>query len=115
MARYNAAHRGAEEALFPVTAAVGLPVVAYTALRWGDLLRPTPDDPAGFAPPSPAECYRFVLAHPAVTAALMAPANAAELEADLRLLDDWRGLEPGRDAALRAHGDRVRRHAPSFP
>ena len=61
MIRYNAAHRGAEREVFPVTDALGLPVIAYTALRWGGLLRPTPDDPPGFVvPPAPA-WYRFVL------------------------------------------------------
>src|SRR5437763_610559 len=61
MIRYNAAHRGAEQEVFPVTDAMGLPVVAYTCLRWGALLRPTPDDPPGFvAPPAPA-WYRFAL------------------------------------------------------
>ena len=42
---YNAAHRGAETDVFPVTAALGMPVVAYTALRWGALMRPTREDP----------------------------------------------------------------------
>src|SRR5262249_18503246 len=48
MIRYNAAHRGAERDVFPMTAPRKLPVIAYTALRWGALLRPTPDDPPGF-------------------------------------------------------------------
>ena len=52
MVRYNAAHRGAERDVFPVTTARGLPVIAYTATRWGALLRPTPDDPPDFAPPA---------------------------------------------------------------
>ena len=53
MIRYNAAHRGAEREVFPVTDALGLPVIAYTALRWGALLRPTPEDPPGFVVPRP--------------------------------------------------------------
>src|SRR5690349_6498149 len=40
MIRYNAAHRGAEREVFPTTDALGMPVIAYTALRWGALLRP---------------------------------------------------------------------------
>src|SRR5262249_52411321 len=73
MIRYNAAHRGAEREVFPVTDALGLPVIVYTALRWGALLRPTPEDPTGFvAAPAPA-WSRFVLQSPAVTVALMAP------------------------------------------
>ena len=46
MIRYNAAHRGAERDLFPVTEALGMPVIAYTALRWRALMQPTPSDPA---------------------------------------------------------------------
>jgi len=33
MVRYNAAHRGAERDVFPATRPLGLPVIAYTALR----------------------------------------------------------------------------------
>ena len=61
MIRYNAAHRGAETDIFPVTGALRMPVVAYTALRWGALLRPTPDDPPGFVVPRAPDWYRFVL------------------------------------------------------
>lgn len=114
MVRYNAAHRGAEREIFPVTSALGLPVVTFTALRWGALLKPTPEDPPGFTPPAPGDCYRFCLANPAVSVVLAAPANRRELEDDLFLLDA--GQPPSGDelAALRAHGDRVRRHAGAF-
>jgi len=115
MIRYNAAHRGAEEEIFPVTDPLGMPVVAYTCLRWGALIRPTPDDPAGFRPPSAADCYRFVLCHPSVSIAIMAPNGRAELEEDLSILDDWRGLGEREYAALLAHGDRVHRYGGSFP
>src|SRR5688572_29286374 len=47
MIRFNAAHRGAEAEIFPVTQSLGLPVVTYTSLRWGALLEPTPADPPG--------------------------------------------------------------------
>ncbi len=115
MIRYNAAHRGAEAEVFPVTAGTGMPVVVYTCLRWGALLRPTPDDPPGFAvPPAPA-WYRFALQHPAVTVALMAPDDRAELEEDLTVLDAAGPLSAEEYEALAAHGRRVRRHAGSFP
>lgn len=114
MIRYNAAHRGAERDVFPVTTERRLPVVAFTCLRWGALLEPTPDDPPGFVAPRAADWYRFVLCQP-VAVALMAPDNASELAENLKLLDDWRGLHPDEREALLAHGDRVRRHAPSFP
>jgi predicted aldo/keto reductase-like oxidoreductase len=114
MIRYNAAHRGAEEDIFPVTTALRMPVVTYTALRWRALLAPTPDDPAGFQPPRAAECYRFCLSHPAVAVAVMAPANRRHLEENLQLLDDWRPMQSNEAHELRAHGDRVHRHASEF-
>jgi aryl-alcohol dehydrogenase-like predicted oxidoreductase len=115
MIRYNAAHRGAETEIFPVTTACGLPVVVYTCLRWEALLRPTPDDPPGFVvPPAPA-WYRFALQHPAATVALMAPENRAELDEDLQALRMGKPLPADEYEALAAHGQRVRRHAGSFP
>ncbi|HLY17477.1 MAG TPA: aldo/keto reductase [Bryobacteraceae bacterium] len=114
MVRYNAAHRGAEDDLFPVTSPRRIPVVTFTGLRWGALLKPTPDDPPGFRPPTPADCYRFCLANRNVAVALMAPANRGELENDLKLLEDWRAPTGAEMVAIRAHGERVRRHAGTF-
>jgi predicted aldo/keto reductase-like oxidoreductase len=114
MIRYNAAHRGAEQDVFPVTARLKMPVVAYTAQRWGALVEPTPHDPPDFTPPPAREWYRFALAHPAVSAVLMAPDGRQELEEDLKLLDDWRAPAPEELALLTAHGERVRQHAGKF-
>lgn len=114
MIRYNAAHRGAERDVFPATAPLGLPVIAYTALRWGALLRATPDDPPGFTVPRAPDWYRFVLQHPAVAVTLAAPRTRAELEEDLRVLDATCPLDDAAYAALAAHGDRVRRTAGVF-
>jgi aryl-alcohol dehydrogenase-like predicted oxidoreductase len=114
MVRYNAAHRGAEREVFPVTEPLVLPVVAYTALRWGALLRPTPDDPPGFAVPRAPAWYRFALQHPAVAVTLAAPHTRAELEEDLGVLDAAGPLGPEEYARLAGHGDRVRRHAGGF-
>jgi predicted aldo/keto reductase-like oxidoreductase len=115
MIRYNAAHRGAETEIFPVTEAFKVPVVAYTCLRWGALLETTPDDPPGFSMPHAREWYRFALANPAVAVALMAPNGRAELDADLQLLDDWRVPTPEEMQILRDHGDRAHQHAGGFP
>ena len=115
MVRYNAAHRGAERDVFPVTEARKIPVVTFTGLRWKALLKHTPEDPPGFTPPSAVDCYRFCLANPSVAVALAAPGNRKELEQDLALLDDWRAPDPDSNEALRAHGDRVRKHAGVFP
>jgi aryl-alcohol dehydrogenase-like predicted oxidoreductase len=114
MIRYNAAHRGAEREVFPVTQPLGLPVIAYTALRWGALLRPTPDDPPGFSVPPAPDWYRFVLQNPAVAVTLAAPQTRAELNEDLRVLQAQGPLTSEEYAALAEHGDRVRRHAGRF-
>jgi aryl-alcohol dehydrogenase-like predicted oxidoreductase len=114
MIRYNAAHRGAEREVFPTTQVHGVPVISYTALRWGALPRPTPDDPPGFAVPRPPAWYRFVLQHPAVAVTLAAPTTRAALEEDLQVLTATGPLGEDEYAALAAHGARVRRHAGRF-
>ena len=115
MIRYNAAHRGAEEEVFPVTEQQRLPVISYTGLRWGALLKPTPEDPPGFRPPPAPDWYRFTLCHPSVTVSLMAPNGRAELEENLKVLDDWHGLSRKEYGKLRDHGSRVQRHVRLFP
>jgi predicted aldo/keto reductase-like oxidoreductase len=115
MIRYNAAHRGAEQDVFPATRARGVPVVSFTALRWGALLKRTPEDPPEARPPSPADCYRFCLAQPAIAVVLAAPANRRELDHDLTLLERWSAPSPAELDRLREHGDRVRRHGGPFP
>jgi predicted aldo/keto reductase-like oxidoreductase len=115
MIRYNAAHRGAEREIFPVTDPLGLPIIAYTGLRWGALLRPTPDDPPGFQVPAAPAWYRFVLQCPSVTVALAAPHDRRELEEDLTVLDATGPLSPEDYERLAEHGRRVRRHAGGFP
>jgi aryl-alcohol dehydrogenase-like predicted oxidoreductase len=110
MIRYSAVHRGAERDIFPVTQPLGMPVIAYTALRWGALLRPTLDDPPGFAVPRAPAWYRFVLLHPAVAA----PQNRAELEEDLQVLATAGPLPDAEYSILSEHGERMRRHAGRF-
>jgi hypothetical protein len=60
------------------------------------------------------EWYRFCLSNPAVAVALMAPGNRRYLDENLRLLDDWRPPDSDQAELLRAHGDRVHRHASEF-
>jgi predicted aldo/keto reductase-like oxidoreductase len=115
MIRYNAAHRGAERDIFPVTDPLGLPVICYTCLRWGTLLQTTPEDPPGWQVPRAPAWYRFVLQNPSITVALTAPANRAELDEDLTVLSPWHPLSEPEYADLAAHGERVRRHEPHFP
>ncbi|HEY1860122.1 MAG TPA: aldo/keto reductase [Gemmataceae bacterium] len=115
MIRYNAAHRGAETEMFPVTDALKMPVVVYTCLRWGGLLRATPDDPPGFEAPRAPAWYRFALQSPSVAVALMAPENRAELEEDLTVLDAPGPLPAEEYQRLAEHGRRVRKHGGRFP
>jgi predicted aldo/keto reductase-like oxidoreductase len=115
MIRYNAAHRGAEREVFPATDALGMPVIAYTALRWGGLLGPTPEDPPGFVVPPASMWYRFVLQSPSVTVALTAPHDRAELDEDLRVLEAAEPMDAAEYERLAEHGRRVRAHAGNFP
>lgn len=80
MLRYNAAHRGAEREVFATLPERRPGVVAYTATRWGALLKPA----RGLAPMTAPECYRFALGHDAVDVALVGAKTYAELEADVR-------------------------------
>src|SRR5262249_35780706 len=111
MLSYSAAPRGAGAGVFPVPEAMGMPLVVYTCLRWGALLRPTPDDPPGFVVPRAPTWYRFALQHPSVAVALMAPDDRAELEEDLTGLHQPYPLGAGEYRCLEAHGPRGRRPA----
>jgi predicted aldo/keto reductase-like oxidoreductase len=115
MIRYNAAHRGAAKDIFPVTDSLRMPVIAYTALRWGALLKPTPNDPPGFAVPSAPSWYRFVLQSESIAVTLAAPQNRHELAEALEVLQATEPLTPAEYEQLASHGDRVRRYAGAFP
>jgi len=115
MVRYNAAHTGAERDVFPVTQRLNMPVVVYTCTRWTQLMKPTPFDPPNFSPPPAREWYRFALANPSVSVALMAPSNRKELDENLTLLDDWRLPTESEFEVLRQHGERVRKYRKWFP
>ena len=65
MMRYNAAHRGAEQDIFPHLADFHPGVVSYTATRWSYLLRRPRGWPKDGRIPTAAMCYRFVLSNPA--------------------------------------------------
>lgn len=85
MVRYNAAHPGAEEEVFPhLGARPG--IVSYTATSWGRLLD-TKRVPAGEPAPRGSDCYRFALTSPHVHLCLCGPGNGAQLEEALAALD----------------------------
>lgn len=85
--RYNAAHSGAEQDVFPAMAEGPRPgVVAYTATSWGQLL----DEkrmPAGERPLRASECYRFVLTNPDFDLCMTGPADAAQMREALSALE----------------------------
>ena len=83
MIRYNAAHRGAEQDIFPHLASFNPGVVSYTATRWTFLLRRPRSWPRDGRLPTSGMCYRFVLSNPHVHVCLSAPRNEKELLDDL--------------------------------
>jgi aryl-alcohol dehydrogenase-like predicted oxidoreductase len=98
MVRYNAAHVGAEQDVFPLLPTPSRPgVMVYTATRWGTLLGDVPGEERATA----ADCYRFVLHHPSVDVCITGPANAQELTAALTAAS----MPPMTDEAL----ERMRR------
>jgi aryl-alcohol dehydrogenase-like predicted oxidoreductase len=107
MTRYNMAHRGAEESVFPAALRAGVPIVAFTATRWGSLLTDHAGMPGGSSVPTALDCYRFVLQHPAVTVVLTAPSSRKELEENLHLLYEPIELSVEEMTTMRAFGDLV--------
>ncbi len=87
MIRYNAAHRGAEQDIFPHLSTHRPGIVGYTATRWTYLLRRPKTWPAGQPVPSAGLCYRFVLSNPNVHVCLTAPRSEKELAENLRALE----------------------------
>ncbi len=114
MIRYNAAHRGAEQEVFPVTVPLNIPVVTFTGLRWGTLLKSTAEDTPHTMPTTAQDCYRFVLSNRAVSVGLTAPNDRIELDENLNLLNDWCPLTEQEMKQLCDHGDRVHRTSGQF-
>ena len=86
--RYNAAHRGAETETFPHLDTPNRPgIVSFTATDWRKLLNPK-KMPPGSAPLTAAECYRFVLSHPAVDVCMMGAKNVEQMRENLKVLDE---------------------------
>jgi len=126
--RYNAANVGAEEDVFPYlpgTEMTGKPVqverssevaappsagpgiVAFTVLRWGDLLDPR-KMPPGKPPLTASECYRFALSNRNVHVAVAGPSSDEEMRHTLGVLKAG-PLDAEEMARVRAIGDHVYR------
>jgi aryl-alcohol dehydrogenase-like predicted oxidoreductase len=84
MHRFNMAHRKAAAEVFPSAVEAQTPIIAFTATRWGTLLKSHPNWPG--QPPTAADCYRFCLAQAAVQVVLTSPKTVAELNENLPVL-----------------------------
>jgi HEAT repeat protein len=84
MVRHSAAHRGTEQHIFPLAAALGVGLITFNNTCYGRLLRGQTGHPAVSA----ADCYRFSLAQPGVSACLSAPATLEQLEDTLAVVRD---------------------------
>ncbi len=114
MVRYNCAHPGAEQDVFPLleTDAASRPgVIAYNATRWGHLFDPAwvPD---GERTPDPVHLYRHALSHPAVDMVLTAPETQQQLEANLSTLEQG-ALNADESAWLARVGQHVHTRDPN--
>lgn len=105
MIRYNAAHPGAEQDIFPHLARRRPAVIAYTATAWRRLLRA----PRGWKGrvATAGDCYRFCLTSPHVDVVLVGPRSAADLRENLAALD-MGPLSPEEMAFMRELGKAVR-------
>lgn len=116
MIRYNAKHPGAEQDIFPHLSKRNPAVVSYTALAWGQLIRPLqgiamPPWPGGeklLVPPlSPELCYRFVLTNPQVHVVLTGPRNREQLSQNLAAIKQG-PLRPDEMNWIRQYGQLVK-------
>jgi len=106
MIRHSAAHPGIEAELLPTARELGTAVVTFSALTYGRMI-------SGPGAPPPADCYRYSLSQPGVTAVISAPRRHDELLENLAALAHPR-LDPAQLAALRAHGAHVHAESQRF-
>ncbi len=88
MVRYNCAHPGAEQDVFPLLDDMeSRPgVIVYNSTRWGHLFDAA-WMPAGERTPDPTHLFRHALSHPAVDMVLTAPQTQQQLEANVKALE----------------------------
>jgi aryl-alcohol dehydrogenase-like predicted oxidoreductase len=80
MIRYNAAHRGAEQDIFPHLQTHNPGLISYTATRWGYLMRRPKTWPKNEQIPTAGMSYRFVLSNPDVHVCLTAPSSLKQFQ-----------------------------------
>ena len=113
MMRYNAAHRGAEQDIFPHLQPHQPGIVSYTAPRWTYLLRRPRSWPKTEPLPTAPLCYRFVLSNPHVDVCMTAPSNIRQFEENLRAVRQG-PLDDEEMKFMRNFGDVVHRTAGWF-
>ncbi len=108
MVRHNAAHRGAEQEVFPVASHHGTGLITFNSTCYGRMLQP-PRTAIGRqleeqsiqpAPITAADCYRYSFAHPAVTTVFTAPVTVEQLTENLAALHHPQLAEDRREALL---------------
>lgn len=109
MVRHSAAHRGAEQHIFPNAAAGDVSLLTFNSTCYGRLLEPR----GGLPPVRPSDCYRYTLMQPAVRCYWTAPATLEELAENLDVLRDPT-LPPDRLRLLLAQGDLLYREETTF-
>lgn len=100
MIRHSAAHPGIETELLPTARELGTAILTFSALSYGRML-------SGPNAPTAADCYRYSLAQPGVTAVISAPRRRSEVRENLAALANPT-LTIEQLAELRAHGIGVR-------
>jgi len=112
MIRYNAAHTGAEQDIFPHLPKRKPAIVAYTATRWQGLLK----RPKGWKGPvmTAADCYRFCLSNPHVDLVLTGPKNHQQLQENLRNLREKGPLSEEENQWVRDFGQVVHNASSRF-
>jgi len=113
MARYNAAHRGAEMEIFPSLDAHDVGMISYTATRWTYLIRRNRRWPKDRPIPTAGQCYRFVMSNPSVDVCLTAPKNERELTGNIQAAREG-PLPEDEMQFMREYGDLVHHSAGWF-
>jgi aryl-alcohol dehydrogenase-like predicted oxidoreductase len=109
MIRYNAAHRGAEQDIFPFLRPHNPGVTSFTATRWRELIRRRSKKkwPKDGPVPTAGQCYRFVLSNPAVHVCLLSPANIRQFEENMKEIREKGPFGPDEMDFMRRFGDVV--------
>ena len=112
MVRYNAAHTGAEQDIFPHLAKRKPAIIAYTATRWRGLLK-RPKDWSGLVMTA-SDCYRFCLSNPNVDLVLTGPKNRRQLQENISNLREKGPLSEEEYRWIREFGQVVHRGSSRF-